>query len=188
MRFVCLFFIFLVLVVSTVSVVHAQSPSTTLHKIEVSKSGFFIDGTAVKLPIRESDLNKILGTPDKTFEGVQTVKTWESLGLIGYQKTGSEEFLEIGVVLDIKENVFDFTPSSPFVGILTVDGAKVTARSTRDSVNKGKKGKKFKPLPLVQILSELETGGFYLVMWQTEKSRKPGSAKILEIAISIPEK
>ncbi|CAN5333974.1 hypothetical protein BH10ACI2_BH10ACI2_25010 [soil metagenome] len=153
--------------------------------IEIKKSLFYINGIPIQLPIPAAELERIIGKSDRSMEGIRKVSTWDKLGLIGYQKVGSEDFIEIGVILNVAENTFDFMPGSTYTGLLTVDGAKVTANSTRDTVNQKKSGGKFKPIPLVGMLSDYKTGDFYLVMWQKEAPRASRSGKILQINVAI---
>lgn len=156
-------------------------------KIEIKNSRFYLASNMVKLPIAASELEKIIGKPDRSREGVNKVSTWDRLGLVGYQKIGSEDYYEIGIILDVKENAFEFNPSSTFQGSFIIDGVKVTSSSSINSLNRRKKGARFKPIPFVKILSEYRSGDVYMVMWQTEKSRVIGGAKILPIAISRAE-
>lgn len=156
--------------------------------VEIKKSTFYLNGTAVKLPIKAADLVKIIGKPDRAMEGARKVSTWDRLGLTGYQKTDSDEFLEIGVILNVTDNAFDFTPEKSFSGSFVIDGAKINTASTRNTVNQKKTGGKFKQLPLVGMLSDYKTGGLYLVMWQEAKRGASGSGKILQINVGIDPK
>lgn len=156
--------------------------------IEVKNSSFYLNGKAIKLPIAVADLEKIIGKADRSVVGARKVSTWDELGLIAYQKEGTDEYLEIGVILDTKENSFEFSPTKPFRGSFTIDGARVTAASSLNSINRQKKGAKFKPIPIVKVLSEYRSGAIYLVMWQTEKARVIADAKVLTISIAKEEK
>ena len=102
----------------------AQQTAADKTTVEIKKSTFYLNGTAVKLPIKAADLEKIIGKPDRAMEGARKVSTWDKLGLTGYQKTDSDEFIEIGVILNVTDNAFDFTPEKPFIGSFTIDGAK----------------------------------------------------------------
>jgi hypothetical protein len=118
-------------------------------------------------------------------EGARKVATWDKLGLIGYQKAGLDDFIEIGVIFNVSDNDFDFTPKDLFRGSFILDGARVTANSTRNSINGSRAGGKFKPLPLAEVLSEYKAGSLNLVMWQETKRGASGSGKILQINVGI---
>ncbi len=166
----------------------AQQIEAAKMTVEIKRSVFYLNGTAVKLPIKASELEKIIGKPDRSMEGVRKVSTWDKLGLTGYQKTDSDEFIEIGVILNVTDNAFDFTPEMTFSGSFILDGAKITTSGTRNSVNQKKTGGQFKPIPLVGMLSDYKTGGLYLVMWQEAKRGASGSGKILQINVGIDPK
>ncbi|MEQ1604229.1 MAG: hypothetical protein ABL999_05115 [Pyrinomonadaceae bacterium] len=166
----------------------AQQTEAGKTTVEIKRSVFYLNGTAAKLPIKASELEKIIGKPDRMMEGARKVATWDKLGLTGYQKTDSDEFIEIGVILNVTDNAFEFTPEKPFSGSFNLDGAKITSTSTRNSVNQKKTGGKFKPIPLVGMLSDYKTGGLYLVMWQEAKPGPSGSGKILQINVGIDPK
>lgn len=163
----------------------AQLDKRTSTAIEIRNSTVYLNGTQIKLPVEANELEKLIGKADRTFEGARKVSTWDDLGLIAYQKTDDTAFIEIGVILDVKENFFEFSPRQPFSGSFIIDGAKVTRASSLYSVNRSKKGGKFKPIPIVKILSEYTSGEVYLVMWQTEKARTQANARILQISIGI---
>ena len=156
--------------------------------VEMKRSVFYLNKIPIKLPIAAAELEKIIGKPDRTTEIARKVATWDKLGITGYQKTNSDEYIEIGFILNVTDNAFDFTPASVFNGSFVIDGAKITAASTRNSVNQKKTGTKFKPLPRVGILSDYKTGGIYLVMWQEAKRGASGSGKILQVNVGIAEK
>lgn len=158
---------------------HGQATEKT--SVEVRGSKFYLNGNVVKLPVAVSAIEKIIGRPDRTMEGARKVSTWDKLGLIGYQPTESDEFIEIGVILNIAENAFDFMPATLYRGSLIVDGVKITSASTLNAVNRQKKGGKFNAIPFVGMLSDYTTGGLYLVMWQQEKREASGSGKILQV-------
>ncbi|MFT3746422.1 MAG: hypothetical protein QM785_19280 [Pyrinomonadaceae bacterium] len=166
----------------------AQQIAADKTTVEIKKAAFYLNGSAVKLPIGAAELEKIIGKPDRTMEGARKVATWDKLGLTGYQKTDSDEYIEIGVILNITDNAFPFTPEKAFNGSLLIDGAKVNTASTRNSVNQKKTGGKFKPIPLVGMLSDYKTGGLYLVMWQEAKRGASGSGKILQVNVGIDPK
>lgn len=168
--------------------IFGQTRATETTTVEIKRSAFYINDTRVKLPITAADLENIIGKPDRTMEGARKVSTWDKLGLTGYQKTDSDEFIEIGVILNVTDNAFDFTPEKPFSGSFIIDGAKITTASTRNTVNQKKTGSKFKPIPLVGMLSDYKTGGLYLVMWQEAKRGASGSGKILQINVGKAEK
>jgi len=156
--------------------------------VEIKKSAFYLNGKIVKLPIPSADLERIIGKPDRSKEGARKISTWDKLGLIAYQKTDSDNFIEIGIVLNVLENKFDFTPDNPYRGSFTIDGAKLTADSTRNTVNQKKTGPKFRPIPLVGMLSDYKTGDLNLIMWQAEGRRASGLGKILQISIAETKK
>lgn len=176
----------LLLVLSTATLI-AQPSKLAGTSIEIKNSTFYLNGKQVNLPIAADELEKIVGKPDRSFEGVRKVSTWDAQGLIAYQKAGETAFIEIGVILDIKENAFEFSPRQKFSGSLMIDGARVTGASSLTSVNRTKSGPKFKPIPMVKILSEYTSGDLYLVMWQTEKARPIAAGKILQISIAIKQ-
>lgn len=163
----------------------AQQNSVKKMTVEIRKSIFYLNGTAVKFPIASAELENVIGKPDRTMEGVRRVATWDKLGLTGYQKVDSDKYMEIGFILNVAENTFSFTPEKLYNGSLIIDGVHITAASTRDSVNRKKTGGKFKPVPLAGMFSENKTGRLYLFMWQEAKRRASGSGKILQINIGI---
>ncbi len=165
-----------------------SAEAQTSPAIVVKSAGFFINGKAVKMPAKSADIYDLLGRPDRKVEGLRRVSVWDKLGLIGYQPLDSEDFIEVAVILDNKTYVFPFTPEQAFVGSLTIDRAKVTAKSTRNSLNLAKTGVKFKPVAGVGMLSEMTTGELYLAMIQVEVLRNSGAGKIVHIAISQAKK
>ncbi|MFZ1701676.1 MAG: hypothetical protein WBO10_10380 [Pyrinomonadaceae bacterium] len=179
-------FVFIALILVLAVSVFGQTKTSDV-RIEIKNSQFYLSSKLVKLPITANELEKIIGKPDRSLEGVNKVSTWDKLGLVGYQKLGSDDYHEIGIVLDVKENKFEFNPSNTFQGSFIIDGVRVTPASSLNSLNQGKKGAKFKPIPFVKILSEYRSGNVYMVMWQTEKAKVIGDAKILQISISKAE-
>lgn len=182
-KYRCALLVFLFLSVSFIT-----APAMAQATIEVKGSALYLNGTLVKLPASAAEVEKIVGKADRSMAGVRRVLTWDKLGLIAYQKLESDDVIEINAILNITDNSFPFTPERSFAGSLTIDGAKLTSTSTRDSINRSKIGGKFKPIPAAGFLSDYKTGDLYLVMWQQEKRGASGSGKILQISISIDAK
>ncbi len=188
--FICKSLVLLTALVLSVSVSANSQTSVSITttqtsvSINVDKKGFSINQTSLKFPISVQDIEKVLGKSNRTFAGVQRVSTWDDLGLVGYQQSDIDGFTEIGVIFNIAENKFDFMPKRTFQGQLTVDGAKISNKSTRTSINKTKTGAKFVSLPLMSALTEAQTGEQYMVMWQASERGAVPLGTVLQISIS----
>jgi len=156
--------------------------------LKISTSGLEINNQLVKLPIAENSLRTILGNPDRTTNKANLISTWDKLGVIAYQSIAGEKFSEIAIILDVKQNKFDFTPAQAFSGNLFVDGAAVMASSTRSSINATKTGAKFKPIVVAPFLSELTSGKNCLTMLQDERGKVSSLGKVQQISVTACEK
>lgn len=94
--------------------------------IDISENGISINGRLFDFPFDVSELNKILGQPErtKTFSpkddgSENTIHTWDNIGLYTYAKKGYEIF-DVSIKLTDNQE-FDFQPLNPYKGNLTLN-------------------------------------------------------------------
>lgn len=94
--------------------------------IDISENGVSINGRLFDFPFDVSELEKILGQPErtKTFSpnedgSENTIHTWDNIGVYAYAKKEYEIF-DVSIKLtDTQE--YDFQPLSPYKGNLTLN-------------------------------------------------------------------
>lgn len=94
--------------------------------IDISENGVSINGRLFDFPFDVSELEKILGQPErtKTFSpndngSENTIYTWDNIGLYAYAKKGYEIF-DVSIKLTDNQE-FDFQPLNPYKGNLTLN-------------------------------------------------------------------
>ncbi|HJZ55498.1 MAG TPA: hypothetical protein VKE74_11090 [Gemmataceae bacterium] len=109
--------------------------------IAVSGESITINGKGLTLPFEQKELIAVLGKPDREATRANVLLTWDDQGVFAYAKPGTTRIHAVSVALG--RDTPSFWPKKNFSGVLTVDGAPVTADSTVAAINKAKKGKPF---------------------------------------------
>jgi cell wall assembly regulator SMI1 len=88
-------------------------------KIELSKTGFQINGTTLQFPIDITVLKQILGDCRENEKKYNHVYTWDDLGIIAFSKEGNKAE-SLAVELEVGE--YDYCAKSIFTGAFIFDG------------------------------------------------------------------
>jgi len=131
-------------------------PITPPLKIAIEGDKVLINGTAFAMPCQRADLEAVLGKPDRESDLTNFILTWDQLGLVAYVikepgpkgKDGKATSIptpkvrQVTVALDKVD--LKYWPAKLFPGVVTVDGAPVTAKTDVTELNAAKKGEPFK--------------------------------------------
>ena len=105
-------FVFLFFGLSFISLCYTQN-------IEINSSGLFIDSFEITNETKLSTFEKILGSPERKVILVNTIWTYDKLGILLYIKNSTQEISSI--VLDFKKFNYRFSPEKSFSGNLSID-------------------------------------------------------------------
>ncbi|MFD0861428.1 DUF6892 domain-containing protein [Sungkyunkwania multivorans] len=106
--------------------------------IRLSQDNFSINDSALQFPIDIRVLENVLSAPKRAVKKkYNTIYTWDELGVLAYSKNGKA--IE-SLVLELKEENFDFSPQEIFKGAFFLNDEEATAYY---SANKNKRVKRF---------------------------------------------
>ena len=87
-------------------------------KIEINSNGLFINSKKITSQTNTSYIQSILGTPDRKFLKVNTIWTYDDIGVRIYINPENDKLVSIS--LDFKKENYDFSPASTFSGELLI--------------------------------------------------------------------
>jgi hypothetical protein len=100
--------------------------------IEVGKGGYFINGQKIEAPVATTLLTGILGKDYRIFDGINTIYTYDQLGLRLYERPNSG--VTGWVYIDFRSGPYRFWPKQVFAGVVNINGYKISKGFTRDSL------------------------------------------------------
>jgi len=134
-------FLFLILFLFS-SIISAQSII-----IEIKSDSLFINSQKVIKEITTQNLRSILGSPDREFYGLNTIWTYDNLGIRIYISPKDSSLLSIE--LDFKKDNLDFSPKKTFTGSFIINNIQITGKTSIADFEKMKEiGFKFSVLDM----------------------------------------
>ena len=100
--------------------------------IEINEGGYFINGEAITKVLKFKKLKSILGSPNRTFQGINNVHTYDEDGIYCYQPHGSSQVTS--VVLDYIQGFYDFSPKETFQGNIRINNINLHRLFSKDSL------------------------------------------------------
>lgn len=86
--------------------------------IEINSNGLFINSNKITSQTKTTYIQSILGAPDRKFLKVNTIWTYDNMGVMIYINPENDKLESIS--LDFKKENFDFSPASTFSGELLI--------------------------------------------------------------------
>ncbi len=159
--------------------------SVTPKKIDIAITGtqIVLNKTPIKLPAERNALFEILGQPDRRSDKLNTIYTWDGLGLIAYERKNQAKVHQLSVVVNNSDMNYEFWSRASFSGVLTIDGAILTRNSTTDSINKTKKGSPFVKVPGLPFITELVHSDLTISIGRALTYEYSEFGKIVEISL-----
>lgn len=138
-----LFAILAAAIATAVPMQAAEQPPPDDVQVTVVLDTTVINGVRLQMPMDLGRLIEVLGDPDRMTKGKpdqNTLHTWDELGMLAYESPNGK-IISLAVCFGREDK--DFWPRKYFRGLLRVDGATVTGRTSIGEINRGKEGKKF---------------------------------------------
>ncbi len=105
-----------------------------MKRIAIIDNGFVFEESPFTLLGDVSDLTSAIGrVPDRKFEGVNTIHTWDELGLIAYTEPDKSQVHEITICF--RNASHQFSPTSNYTGLVAVNGVSLHSDSSRQDLN-----------------------------------------------------
>ncbi|MDB5131380.1 MAG: hypothetical protein JWR02_1129 [Mucilaginibacter sp.] len=101
--------------------------------IDINKDGYFINEKKIEYPMPLKSLSSALGGDYRVFDGINTIYTYDQLGLRLYEPLGSR--IVKSLFIDFVNGSYKFSSKQPFKGSLIINGHKIDKAFTKDSVS-----------------------------------------------------
>lgn len=133
--------------IAALAVALVQGPHASAGAKDVTLVGRTVayKGKSFRVPCPKEDAIAVLGPPTRVERLANDIYTWDNLGFFAYVRSGGAELFSFNIALGDMTKFLKFAPRTPFAGVATVDGARVTPKSTIEAINKEKRGMPFRP-------------------------------------------
>lgn len=132
--------------------------------IVLDAGGITINGKPVKLPISETALGELLGSPpSRRAADDQLVRVWDTLG-IAASGSASDRPLDVVLIQLNRHHSYEDWPNSAFAGTLTLSGERVRDIDTARSLNRRLREPRFECADETDDTWELVYPGFIVTM------------------------
>lgn len=103
-------------------------------KIEINSNGLFINSKKITSQTSTSNIQSLLGTPDRKFLKFNTIWTYDDIGVRIYINPENGKLKSIS--LDFKKANYDFSPISTFSGEFLIHGFNISMHTPIVSLKK----------------------------------------------------
>lgn len=84
-----------------------------------------IDGSDFTAAVTIEQVKELLGEPDRATQAANVIYTWDQQGITAYTRRDSDQVIEI--CLQLKKEIYPFSPAASFAGTITVAGVRLAS-------------------------------------------------------------
>ena len=164
-----------------------RSPGqTTVPKginISVDRSKLVLGALSTALPSPKSEIFKAFGSPSRQTSKLNTIYTWDNLGVVAYETPNTGMISQVSVVLNNLDMNYDFFPRKTFSGKLTVDGINIVKHLKGSNLNIGRTTAYFSKVQGLPFLREMQLGNLKITAGYASELEYIESGNLIEVSI-----
>ena len=100
--------------------------------ITLKADGISLLGHDLAFPFTVSEMEAIIGPPDRVAQLANNLSTWDDVGIVAYEESPGEPVHSVEISFCQRE--YDFSPSHGFGGIVLYNDVAISGDSTRDEL------------------------------------------------------